>query len=50
MINNDILIFYNQNSEDSSLSCDKKIFKIGRDLLHELTVHCLVYKTKENKV
>ena len=46
MINNDILIFYNQKSEDSSLSCDEKIFKIGRDLVHELTVHCSVYKTK----
>ena len=50
MINNDILIFYNQKSEDSSLSYDEKIFKIGRDLVHELTVPCLVYKTKENKV
>ena len=50
MINNDILIFYNQKSEDSPLSCDEKIFKIGRDLVHELTVRCLVYKTKENKV
>ncbi len=46
MINNDILIFYNQKSEDSSLSCDEKIFKIVRDLVHELTVHCRVYKTK----
>lgn len=46
MINNDILIFYNQKSEDSSLSCDEKIFKIGRDLVDELTVHYSVYKTK----